>query len=91
MPTILVETAPDPARLERLGVAHWPTWEKEVSQFPWTYAEQETCYLIAGRVIVTPAGGAPVEIAQGDLVTFPAGLACTWQVVAPLRKHYRFG
>lgn len=46
--------------------------------------------ILAGRVIVTPEGGTPVEIARGNLVTFPAGLACTWKV-EPIRKRYRFG
>lgn len=91
MPKIMIETDPDAARLARLGVERWPVWEKEVSEFPWEYAERETSYILEGRVIVTPEGGAPVEIAKGDLVTFPAGLACTWKVVEPIRKHYRFG
>lgn len=91
MPKIIIESGPDAARLARLGVERRPVWEKEISEFPWEYAEKETCYLLEGRVIVTPDGGAPVEIATGDLVTFPAGLACTWKIVAPVRKHYRFG
>ena len=33
----------------------------------------------------------PVHIRAGDLVTFPAGMACEWDVRAPVRKHYRFG
>lgn len=90
MNTILVET-PDAACLARLGVDHWPLWEKEVSEFPWEYAETETSYLLEGRVIVTPKGGAPVEIVKGNLVTFPAGLVCTWKIVVPLRKRYHFG
>jgi uncharacterized cupin superfamily protein len=91
MPRIMIETGADAARLASLGVERWPVWEKEVSEFPWTYDAKETSYLLAGRVIVTPDGGAPVEIAAGDLVTFPAGMRCTWKVVEPLRKHYRLG
>ncbi len=91
MSTILVDHKPTPEILERLGVSRWPIWTKEVSTFPWTYDEQETCYLLAGRVTVTPQGGEPVTVAAGDLVTFPAGMACTWEVSEPIRKHYRFG
>ncbi len=40
---------------------------------------------------MTPEGGAPVEIASGDLVTFPSELLCRWKVVEPLRKRYRIG
>lgn len=82
---------PDPATLERLGVRNWPIWQKEVSKFPWTYDAAETCYILAGEVLVTPDGGAPVTIQTGDLVTFPAGLSCTWNITVPIRKHYRFG
>ncbi|AGP40227.1 hypothetical protein SCE1572_40435 [Sorangium cellulosum So0157-2] len=32
-----------------------------------------------------------MRIQAGDLVTFPAGLNCTWEVRSPVRKHYRFG
>ena len=28
---------------------------------------------------------------EGDLVTFPLGMECVWQVRKPVRKHYLFG
>jgi len=88
---IRVEHQPDAAQLNSLGVSTWGIWTKEVSTFPWTYDEQETCYFLEGDVIVTPDGGSPVRMGQGDLVTFPAGMSCTWDIRAPVRKHYRFG
>lgn len=91
MSEIKVEHQPDQARLESLGVSSWGIWTKEVSTFPWTYDEQEICYFLDGDVTVTPDGGAPVRIGQGDLVTFPAGMSCTWEIRSPVRKHYRFG
>lgn len=91
MSKIIVEHNPDPSRLNGLGVSSWPTWSKEVSKFPWTYSEQEIAYILEGEVIVTPKGGDPVSFGKGDLVTFPAGMACTWEVKQPLRKHYQFG
>jgi uncharacterized protein len=91
MSTIVVDHQPPSDQLERLGVSRWPIWTKEVSTFPWTYDEQETCYLLEGRVTVTPEGGEPVTVAAGDLVTFPAGMTCTWEVTEPVRKHYLFG
>lgn len=27
---------------------------------------------------------------RGDLVIFPAGMRCVWDVRVPVRKHYRF-
>ncbi|BBA35425.1 uncharacterized protein sS8_3488 [Methylocaldum marinum] len=77
-------------RLKALGVRQWPIWSKEPSEFPWTYDETETCYLLEGRVIVTPKGGESVEFGKGDLVIFRAGLKCTWKILETVRKHYNF-
>jgi uncharacterized cupin superfamily protein len=88
---IQVDRNPSPDQLETLGVKSWPTWTKEVSEFPWTYDEAETCYFLEGDVIVTPDGGDPVSVGKGDFVTFPAGMSCTWQVKSAVKKHYHFG
>lgn len=91
MNKIMVEHHPDQARLDALGVSRWPTWSKEISRFPWSFGEQEIAYILEGQVTVTPDGGEPVRFGKGDLVTFPAGLHCTWHVQQPLRKHYQLG
>lgn len=91
MSKIIVINNPDPQQLKDLGVSSWPTWSKEVSKFPWTYSDSETAYVLEGEVVVTPQGGEPVKFGKGDLVTFPAGMSCTWEVKQPLRKHYKFG
>ena len=88
---INVVHGPEPAQLEQLGVVQWPIWSCEISSFPWTYDEQETCLLLEGDVTVMPVGGEPVRFGTGDLVTFAAGLTCHWDVHQPVRKHYRFG
>ena len=86
---ITVEKA-DTAKLAVLGVNGWPIWSKEVSKFPWSNS-QEIAYILEGEVTVTPKnGGNPVNFGVGDLVTFPAGLSCIWEVKKPLRKHYQF-
>lgn len=91
MEPITFERHASPAKLEVLGVYDWPVWEKGVSTFPWTYDQKETCYLLTGEVVVTPEGGEPVTLRRGDLVVFPAGVQCTWEIRSPVRKHYRFG
>jgi hypothetical protein len=88
---ITVEHNPSPAKLEVMGVYGWPIWQKDASTFPWTYDSDETCYLLAGEVTVTPAGGDPVTFAAGDLVSFPAGMSCTWEIHAAVKKHYKLG
>jgi uncharacterized cupin superfamily protein len=91
MSQIIVEHTPSEERLKELGVTNWSTWTKEVSVFPWAYTDREMAYVLEGEVVVTPKGGDPVSFGPGDLVTFPAGMSCTWDVRKPLRKHYRFG
>ena len=87
---VKVEHNPEQERLQELGVYGWPIWTKEVSEFPWTYDSTETCYLLEGQVVVTTEEGGQVEIRAGDLVVFPKDLSCTWKVLTPVRKHYRF-
>ena len=84
------ESNPTRQRLEQLGVFDWGIWSQEISVFPWTYDCNETCYFLAGEVVVTPQGGEPVAMGEGDLVTFPAGLSRTWDIRRAVRKHYRF-
>lgn len=81
---------PEPGELEKLRVFTWPVWEKETSTFDWHYGEEETCYFLEGEVVVKTADG-EISMGKGDLVTFPAGLGCTWEVKQAVRKHYRLG
>ena len=76
--------------LDAMGVFAWGIWEKEASRFPWTYGEEEECYLLEGEVVVTPDGGQPVEIRAGDFVRFAASLSCTWEIKRDVKKHFRF-
>lgn len=81
---------PEQSTLEALGVFQWPIWEKEISKFPWTYDTEETCYLLNGKIVVTLENGERVTITKGDLVTFPAGMSCTWEILENVKKHYQF-
>jgi len=91
MPRVVVETNPSESRIAGLGARSWPIWTKEVSEFPWEYDEQEICLFLEGEVLVTADDGEQAHFGKGDLVTFPVGLKCTWKVIQPVRKHYRFG
>lgn len=60
-----------------LGVASffmavsWGTWGCGVSKFPWTYDQKESCYLLNGKVTVTPTDGRKAAtFGKGDFVTF---------------------
>ena len=78
------------SELDTLGVRSWPIWTCEVSEFPWEYAEKETCLLLEGDVEVNTEEET-VRFGVGDFVVFPKGLKCTWKVMKPVRKHYNFG
>ncbi len=86
---IEVVSNPEQSRLDSLDVFSWPIWEKEASQFPWTYDSQEVCYILQGKVTVKTEWES-VTIGAGDLVTFPSGLDCEWIIHEDIRKHYRF-
>ncbi|WP_019509191.1 cupin domain-containing protein [Pleurocapsa sp. PCC 7319] len=88
---IFVTSQPSSEQLNQLGVFNWSIWEKEESEFPWTYGDRETCYFLEGDVVVTPDGGEPVTMGKGDLVTFPEGMPCTWKINKAVKKHYKFG
>jgi uncharacterized protein len=88
---IEVVVQPDTEFLKSKGVFSWGTWGCGVSKFPWTYGDSESCYLLAGKVTVTPTDGrTAVTFGKGDFVTFPAGMSCTWDVTEAVEKHYMF-
>ena len=86
---ITVENNPVQDRLAALNVSKWPTWQKEVSTFPWVFHEQEIAYILEGQCEVTTCCGNKYSFGKGDLVTFPAGTKVTWEVKQPLHKHYQ--
>lgn len=69
----------------------WPTWNKEVSEFPWRYDEKETCYILKGRATVTGNNGESVSFGAGDWVIFSTGLESTWKIEEAIEKKYKFG
>jgi uncharacterized cupin superfamily protein len=86
---VLVEK-PTNEKLNGLKIFSWPIWTKEVSTFDWHYEEKEVCYFLEGEVVMkTPDG--EVAFGKGDLVTFPQGLQCVWNIKKPVKKHYKFG
>lgn len=89
IPGVKVER-PSAERLQALGIKNWTPWVCEPSVFDWEYDCEETAYIEEGKVKVSSAEGT-VELGAGELVFFPAGLRCTWQVKEKIRKVYRLG
>lgn len=81
---------PTQETLDKMNVNSWPIWEKEASAFPWTYDMKEICYILEGKVTVTPDDGIALTVGAGDMVTFPQGMSCFWEIHDDIRKHFQF-
>lgn len=68
----------------------WDCWEKEESEFPWKYYATETCLILKGSATIKDHTGYELRIGEGDLVTFPKGLECTWKIHFRIEKKYTF-
>lgn len=84
---------PDAERLKELGTESWYSWECEPSEFWWEFGVTEIAYIQDGKATVTPSGGVggdtpAVDIKPGDLVTFPEGMECTWDIKEKIKKVY---
>lgn len=80
---------PTPVELNELGVSDWDIWEKGISTFDYHYKEKEECYFLKGEAIISTREREH-KIGKGDLVVFPEGLDCQWQITSPVKKQYRF-
>ncbi|MBN1789984.1 MAG: cupin domain-containing protein [Bacteroidales bacterium] len=74
---------------EEIVTAHaWDTWSKEPSEFPWSYENKETCYILEGEAVVTGKDGKTISFGSGDWVEFEEGLECTWKISKAIHKRY---
>lgn len=89
MSQIVLEHNPSEEKLKELGVSSWEIWDCPPSQFPLDFDMTESAYLLEGEIHVTPEGGEKVVIKAGDFVVFPKGMKSMWEVITPLRKHYK--
>jgi len=91
MPTIKDVIVKKPSDAEIEACKQWPIWSCQPSTFDWDYTQRETCLILEGKVIVKARPGeTSVSFGAGDLVIFPDGLQCVWQVIEPVKKHYNF-
>ena len=75
------------SEIEKIGCRNWGTWSKEVSEFPWSYNDNEECLIIEGSATVE-ADGKSYTFTAGDYVQFKKGFKCTWKVTQPIRKYF---
>nr|XP_010905412.1 uncharacterized protein LOC105032623 [Elaeis guineensis] len=90
-PTILVEKNPPQSRFLKLGINSWPKWGCPPGKFHLKFDAEEICYLLKGKVKAYIKGSSEcVDFTAGDLVVIPRGVTCTWHVLVPVDKHYKF-
>ena len=63
-------------------------WSCTAGPSRWQLDTHEFVHIVAGRMTVTPDGGAPLEIAAGDTAMFPRGWSGTWDIHETVRKLY---
>jgi len=85
----IIVTKPTKEELASWNINSWSSWECEPSTFDWTYLDHESAYVFEGHVIVE-AYGKKTEIKKGDLVHFPKGMSCVWNVKETIKKVYNF-
>ena len=88
---IIINSPCSASIIVKYGIKNWPIWECAPSKFPWKYNEKETCLILKGEATINTENNDIYKIKSGDLVTFPKGLSCTWEVHKEIKKHYRFG
>ena len=65
-------------------------WEATPGTYHATYTAYEFVHLIAGRIIITPDGGAAVTVGSGDSFVVEKDFKGTWEIVEAVRKHFDF-
>ena len=65
-------------------------WEATPGSYHATYTAYEFVHLIAGKIIITPDGGAPVTVVAGDAFVVEKDFVGTWEIVEAVRKHFDF-
>jgi len=88
---VLISSPCSASVIIQYGIKSWPIWECEPSKFQWNYNDKEICLIIEGQAKISTQNGDIYLIKAGDLVEFPAGLNCEWEVTKSIKKHYRLG
>ena len=88
--TIFIESPCSASTIIKYGIKNWPIWECKPSNFNWFCEEKEICLLIEGEANIKTSTDS-YKLNSGDLVIFPAGLECSWEIYKTIKKHYRLG
>ena len=64
------------------------TWKATVDPHHATFSNYEFVHMISRRIIITPAGGLPVEVGPGDACVVEAEFKGAWQILEDVPKHF---
>eukprot|EP00177_Eucheuma_denticulatum_P002063 GFKZ01003690.1.p1 GENE.GFKZ01003690.1~~GFKZ01003690.1.p1 ORF type:complete len:145 (+),score=24.48 GFKZ01003690.1:140-574(+) len=82
----------DEETIARLGCRSWSKWGCIPSTFPWAYDADEVALILEGEFSVIPDDGSEkMDVVAGDVVYFPSGMSCTWEVRKAVEKYFAFG
>lgn len=70
------------------GTFHAGTYECTAGKWTVSYAEEEFCALLEGRVTLTDGAGNACTFAAPDCFLIPAGFSGTWEAHGHVRKHF---
>ncbi len=88
---VLIKSPCSASIIIQYGIKNWPIWESEPINFSWNYSEKEICLIIEGEAKIKTKAGEIYLIKSGDLVEFPKGISCEWQIIKSFKKHFRLG
>jgi uncharacterized cupin superfamily protein len=54
----------------------------------WTPEQREVALILEGSVRIDVAGGAPLELGEGDLFSLPPGVSTTWHITTPFKEMW---
>ena len=88
---VLIKSPCSASVIIQYGIKNWPVWECEPSNFLRNYSEKEVCFIVEGEAKIKTKAGESYFIKSGDLIEFPKGLSCEWQIIKSFKKHFRLG
>ncbi len=88
---VLIKSPCSASVIIQYGIKSWPIWEGEPSNFSWNYNDKEICLIIEGEASIKTEAGESFFIKSGDLIEFPKGFSCEWQITKKIKKHFRLG
>lgn len=67
---------------------HCGIWSSDSGTWTLNYTEDEFCYIISGKAVITDADGTAETLVPGDAFVVPAGFTGQWQTLGEVKKFY---